>query len=658
MCKREIQQFLIRVPRFSPVSLSIFIKMFNFECNFRDESGDESADASDDEYFFDANSDGNDDIFDLEYESDDTDDTDSNNSDSDVDMSEDEAECDFNFSFADTLSTALILWAIAFGISHTALSALLVILRKFGHNELPKLARTLLRTPRKAVVPRPCAPGEYFYRGIQYYMYQYNDDFLTECDTVEVDFFIDGLSVSDSSKVKMWPIMGSFVNQPNIRPFVPGCYSGPADPLDVDDFLKEFVEEIEHLQKNGVEVTKNCVLKKFRFRCFVADAPARALASGTMGHASYFGCPKCDQVCCSLGHKLYYQYFIGELRTDESFRQRTDKLHHKPRFQNRATVLERVMGMVSQLVIEAMHAVDLGVTKRISKMIFTSKHVTKEAFASMQYQFKSFRKHVPSEFARKPRSLTEVSSFKATEFRQMLLYTLPVLLKDLVSTDLYVNVLKLHVAIRLLSDPTKYKENINAARELIKEFVDEYDSIFGKENFTFYTHCLLHVADYVELYGPLYSLSAYKYENHMRVIKRLLRRKHGHLKQFFNRIEEMRLADELTSTGAGCNKSVFNEMKIKPNNLRDGCCMVEPGYPLVVTRMFTRNGLEMIRGYRYLECSDFYDEPLHSMENLGIILASDLSVIEEEFPASSITYKFFRVPFQDKYVLIPLLHLG
>lgn len=201
MCKREIQQFLIRVPRFSPVSLSIFIKMFNFECNFRDESGDESADASDDEYFFDANSDGNDDIFDLEYESDDTDDTDSNNSDSDVDMSEDEAECDFNFSFADTLSTALILWAIAFGISHTALSALLVILRKFGHNELPKLARTLLRTPRKAVVPRPCAPGEYFYRGIQYYMYQYNDDFLTECDTVEVDFFIDGLSVSDSKNV-------------------------------------------------------------------------------------------------------------------------------------------------------------------------------------------------------------------------------------------------------------------------------------------------------------------------------------------------------------------------------------------------------------------------------------------------------------------------
>lgn len=324
--------------------------------------------------------------------------------------------------------------------------------------------------------------------------------------------------------------MGSFVNQPIILPFVPGCYAGPSDPLDIDNFVKEFVEELENLQRNGVRVTKNGILKKFRFRCFVGDAPALALATGTMGHASYFGCPKCDQVCCSDGHKLYYQWFIGKLRTDESFRLRTDKLHHKPQFQNRALLLERVMGMISQFVIDAMHAIDLGVTKRISKFIFTSKYVTKPVFANLQARFKSFRQYVPSEFARKPRSLIEVNNFKATEFRQMLLYTIPVLLKDLVNPKLYKHVLKLHVAIRLLSDPSKYKENIQAARQLIEEFVHKYDSIFGKENFTFYSHCILHIPDYVELYGPLYSLSAYKYENHMRVIKRLLRRKHGHLK--------------------------------------------------------------------------------------------------------------------------------
>lgn len=123
--------------------------------------------------------------------------------------------------------------------------------------------------------------------------------------------------------------------------------------------MKEFVEELQHFPKNGVKVTRNGLLKIFKFRCIVADAPARAFAAGVMCHASYFGCPKYDQVCCGIGHKFHYQYSIGKLRTDESFRQRSEKLHHKPQFHNKASLLERTMGMVSQFVIEAMHAVDL-----------------------------------------------------------------------------------------------------------------------------------------------------------------------------------------------------------------------------------------------------------------------------------------------------------
>lgn len=76
---------------------------------------------------------------------------------------------DFVFTFGDTIAKALILWTVKFGISYMDLSALLIILRRFGLIELPKLARTLLRTPRKAVQPKSCPPGKIFYRGIQYY---------------------------------------------------------------------------------------------------------------------------------------------------------------------------------------------------------------------------------------------------------------------------------------------------------------------------------------------------------------------------------------------------------------------------------------------------------------------------------------------------------
>lgn len=324
--------------------------------------------------------------------------------------------------------------------------------------------------------------------------------------------------------------------------------------------------------------------------------------------------------------------------------------------------MESVIGMVSQVVIEAMHAVDLGVTKRICDAIFNAGTVCSKmvprALEVLQKRFKSFRCYVPSDFARKNRNLTELSKFKATEFRQMLLYTLPVLLKNVVSPPLYKHFLKLHVAIRLLSDSKRYKENITAARQLLKQFVEEYDDTIGKKHFTFYTHCLLHIPDYVEQYGPLYSLSAYKFENHMRIIKRLLRRKHGHLKQFFNRVEEMRYAHELDSEDRIKNQCKFNSFNLQANSLRDGCVMVEPGYPLVITKSFDRNGKKMISGYRFNQFTDFYNDPVPSMENMGIILASSLSTTEEEFFATSIIYKFFRLPFENKFVLLPLLHLG
>lgn len=149
------------------------------------------------------------------------------------------------------------------------------------------------------------------------------------------------------------------------------------------------------LQRDGIEVSKDRIVKNFRFRCFIADAPARALASSTMGHSSYFGCPKCNQVCFSEGHKLYYQFFVGELRMDESFLKREDILHHKPEFQHRAPLLEGIIGMVSQIVIEAMHAVDLGVTKKICDAIFGDNvlcsKLSKTALSALKARFKSFR---------------------------------------------------------------------------------------------------------------------------------------------------------------------------------------------------------------------------------------------------------------------------
>lgn len=446
----------------------------------------------------------------------------------------------------------------------------------------------------------------------------------------------------------------------NVKPFLVQAYAGCFKPADVNDFMNEFSEEFNQLSDNGVLCGKSKNLKTFNLRCFICDAPAASFVTGRKSHSSENGCPKCVQICGRDGKRLLYQDHSSALRTDESFTYRLDPNHHRPIFLQDHSVLEKTgVGMISQFVIDPMHNIDLGNTFKIISAIINNQTVSrlsKVAFDQMNARFVSFRAYVPSEFERKPRTLQELHWFKANELRQLLLYTLPVLLKGFVSEQLHRQVLLLHVAVRLLQDQNNFRENSNAARQFLNLFVSQYSATFGKKNFTYNTHCLLHIPDYVEQYGPLYSISAYKAENHMRLLKKLLRKKNLHLQQFFNRFAEISFADDLRD-GLENNKHFqYNNFILKPNSLRDGCCMVQPGIPLILTELKKVNGEQVIRGRRLLRCQNFFEYPVSSMENLGVILASDLSILEEEFPIDSIVHKYYRIPLGGKYVLIPLIH--
>jgi len=83
---------------------------------------------------------------------------------------------------------------------------------------------------------------------------------------------------------------------------------------------------------------------------------------------------------------------------------------------------------------------------------------------------------MPCEFVRKPRSLTFVKLWKATEFRTVLLYTSCVVFK-LLRKDLYNHFLILHVAIRILCC-SQFEEYINYAQELLQSFVSSFKLLY------------------------------------------------------------------------------------------------------------------------------------------------------------------------------------
>ena len=148
------------------------------------------------------------------------------------------------------------------------------------------------------------------------------------------------------------------------------------------------------------------------------------------------------------------------------------------------------------------------------------------------------RKCVTSEFARKPRPLKEVDRWKATEFRTFLLYTGPIVLDGCLEPKYYRNFMCLSVAIRLLAEPGQSPENITYAESLLDFFVHTFKQLYGRENVSYNVHGLIHLANDVRKHGHLDQFSAFKFENHLSGLKRLIRSNRNALQQIHRRLVE------------------------------------------------------------------------------------------------------------------------
>jgi hypothetical protein len=419
-----------------------------------------------------------------------------------------------------TLRCDLAAWACSSSATFKDITNLLKLLQKYGVSSLPSDARTLVQTPRNVNVLEKCG-GQYCYFGLSNKIQLYCN--RNSVMSVQLIINIDGLPLFKSSNVQFWPILCTIVSndRASMEPFLVALYCGISKPISAGEYLEDFLNELSLVMTNGVSDGS----KKFdvALKAFVCDAPARAWLKRIKLHSGYNSCERCTAHGSYESGRVTMTDLSSPLRTDALFLQNSYKGHQEG--VSPLSVLLPHFGAVSGFVLDYMHLMCLGVMRRL--LYFWSKgpkkfgRLSNSLISLISDDAVSLRPLIPSDFARKPRSLSELDRWKATEFRMFLLYIGPVILKQYLEKSKFENFLCFSVAASILLSETRV-EMIEYARKLLVCFVQQSEKLYGSTFVVYNVHSLIHVADDVLFHGcTLNKISCFPFENYLQKLKKI-----------------------------------------------------------------------------------------------------------------------------------------
>lgn len=285
--------------------------------------------------------------------------------------------------------------------------------------------------------------------------------------------------------------------------------------------------------------------------------------------------------------------------------------------------------------------------------------------------------HIPSEFVRKPRALSERHRWKATELRQFLLFTGPVVLRDVLLPQIYDNFMLLSVAIYILISPQYCLQMNQLAHHFLLSFVKHYGLLYGKDQLVYNVHGLVHLADDVKVHGHLDTISGFPFENLLGELKRMIRKADKPLAQVIRRLSEHEQSgsnfDSSDQQGTSLktphqdgpvpewisgNISQFKQLTadgiILKASSKDDCIVID-GKIASVQNIVAYDGREYAMYQEYKVKEALYSYPLDSRE-LGIYIVSHLCPVLHSVEIVKPVKKCVRLPLGNKFAVFPLPH--
>lgn len=576
------------------------------------------------------------------------------------------------------LTQQLSEWAVSYSVPLNTVSNLLSILKPY-HDFLPLDARTLLKTPRNYEIKELIkCNGHYYHFGIASGLLKFLQctcDLTTLTKELVLQFNIDGLPLFKSSSTEFWTILG-LVKSGRATPFIIGVFCGKHKPKDVSEFLNDFIQELQLLLSNGLEYKS--INYRIVVNSFVCDAPARSYLKNIKSHCAYFGCEKCKQEGEYINGRMTFPETNAALRTDDEFKAIVDDYHH-----NGLSPLSVLpIGLVTCFPLDYMHLVCLGVVRRMIKFwtkgpVRSKVRLSAASISVLSSRLAGLANKMPCEFARKPRGFSELDRWKAVEFRQLLLYSCFAVFPGALSEDVLKHFLLLCVGIRILVHPGHVRKFNGYAHDLLKMFVEQSRLLYGDEFVVYNVHCLIHLASDALIHGNLDAFSAFPFENHLKSVKRMIKKSHQPLPQLVRRISEQ---DQLGvhvetynskpklgfSHSSGpvpdCYSSVRQYHKLETCNMCIKCdsvndCIIIKGVgPAIVRNIILTDADDLLIIFEDFQCSeDCFSYPLPS-SRLGIFLVEQKFNGLKECHLSQVTAKCVKLPYDQKFIMVPIIH--
>lgn len=350
----------------------------------------------------------------------------------------------------------------------------------------------------------------------------------------------------------------------------------------------------------------------------------------------------------------------------------------------RSPLLDADIKLISQVPLDPMHLVFLGVTKRLLVKYLINGHtpykLSQNIIKKLNLKISDLQTYVPSDFNRKPRSFKEVGRWKAVEFRMFLLYTGPILLKNALSREIYEHFLLFHSAIFILSDSVYIERYFEEAKRNLQHFVADSQKIYGKDFIVYNVHSLLHLCDEVKLHGNINNFTCFPFENYLGTLKSKVHSKKFCLQQIHRRIEEYekcssKSKDSLSESISPIPKIISNEIYDSMQNLvsfscaklyfanhiltlkkSNNCVLLKNKKVCLITKIHYANEEYLFEGIAFYYHLNLYDTPIQSML-LNIFFVSKLNAKNAlNFKISDILCKCFRIPYKNGFAIFPMMH--